>query len=134
MGPWTACLTAVTGGTALQGLTAQLEARGAGGDVQLGAGDVLLLHEDLLLHADTLIDEAGVPWDRPVGANLESGQQSRVRPGPCPSGHPMFPQGASLGPGGESQLPVKPSPWGEAHRGRELAHSRSCSESGSKSP
>lgn len=61
---------AVTGGATLRGLTAQLKARGAGGDIQLGAGDVSLLHKDLILHSDTLIDEAGVPWGGPVRANI----------------------------------------------------------------
>lgn len=98
MGPWTACLTAATGGTTLRGLTAQLEARGAGGDIQLGAGDVPLLHEDLLLHADTLVDEAGVSWDGPVGANLESGHQSRARPGSHPSGACTVPPERWFGP------------------------------------
>lgn len=98
MGPWTACLTTVTGGTTLRGLTAQLEARGAGRNIQLGAGDVPLLHEDLLLHADTLIDEAGVPWDGPVGADLESGHQSQARPGPRPSGACTAPSGSWFGP------------------------------------
>ena len=55
-----ACLTTATGGATSQGLTAQLEAQGTDGDVQLRAGDVPLLHEDLLLDSDALIDEAGV--------------------------------------------------------------------------
>lgn len=62
----------MTDGAALWGLTAQLEAYGTGRDSQLGAGDVLLLHKDCLLHSDTLVDEAGVLRDRPLGSNLQS--------------------------------------------------------------
>lgn len=61
---------AATGGTALRGLTAQLKACGAGGDSQLGAGDIPLLHEDLVLHSDTLVDEAGVVRGGPLRANI----------------------------------------------------------------
>lgn len=64
------CLTAATGGTALRGLTAQLKACGAGGDSQLRAGDIPLLHKDLILHSDTLVDEAGVVRGGPLRANL----------------------------------------------------------------
>lgn len=65
-----ACLTAATGGATAQGLTAQLEAQRADGDIQLRAGDIPLLHEDLLLDSDALVDEAGVLGGGPVRANL----------------------------------------------------------------
>lgn len=82
-------LTAVTGGATARGLTAQLEARGAGGDVQLGAGDIPLLHEDLLLDSDTLVDEAGVLGRGPVRANLWSEHPSwSGGQGPAGSGRP----------------------------------------------
>lgn len=89
-----ACLTAVTGGATLGGLTAQLEARGAGGDSQLGAGDVPLLHKDLLLHSHTLIDDAGVPWGGPVRANLQSEHQSQARLGSRSQGECTVPSGS----------------------------------------
>lgn len=111
-----ACLTAATGGATAQGLTAQLEAQRADGDIQLRAGDVPLLHEDLLLDSDALVDEAGVLGGGPVRANLWAEHPSGSR-GPRSCWEWVVPSGAWVGPGGEPGSTAKPCPWGRPLEG-----------------
>ena len=125
-------LTTATGGTTAQGLTVQLEAQGADGDLQLGAGDVPLLHEDLLLDSDALVDEAGVLGGGPVRAHLWAEHPSGSR-GPRSCWEWAVPPGAGVGPGGEPGSTAKPRPQGEAPGGSDSS-SRSFGESGSESP
>lgn len=72
-------LTTVTARATLHGPAAWLEARGAGGHAQLGARDIPLLHEDLLLHSDALIDEAGILRGGPLGADLQNTRDKSAR-------------------------------------------------------
>lgn len=125
-------LTAATGRTTAQGLTAQLEAQGADGDVQLGAGDVPLLHEDLLLDSDALVDEAGVLGGGPVRAHLRAEHLSGSG-GRRSCWEWAVPRGAGVGPGGEPCSTAKPGPQGEAPGGSDSS-SRFFGESGSEFP
>ena len=111
-----ACLTAATHGATAQGLTAQLETQGADGDVQLRAGDVPLLHEDLLLDSDTLVDETGVLGGGPVRANLWA-EKPNGSQGPRSHWEWVVPSGAGVGPGGEPSSTAKPCPWGRPLEG-----------------